>query len=310
MDLVPLLLATGVPALVAFVATLVLPRLWRREDEWPVTAVWLLSALAATVGILALGGIDVAGATTPLILPGGLAAVLVVLAALPPLARVRGREPGTLAIVLSALIATIAVGLLSFPWWDRDLVGWLVLAGSGLVAVTLVLGVELAAPGHRSRTLLWAALAAGCAPFLSMLAAVTHAQVVALSLAPVAGAAVAGFVGGARLFRIRGAVLPAVLIAALIANGVMRYVPGSEDSERVVWTLRLAPLALLLAPWAIVGLRRVIPGKLGAVAGILTAVLVLAAGVAAAQWAYSWQDPEATEDTGGYDASNYRNISW
>ena len=72
----------------------------------------------------------------------------------------------------------------------------------------------------------------------------------------------------------------------------------------MVWTLRLAPLALLAAALLLWGLRR-IPGRKGAAIGVAVAGLVLAAGAAAAGWAYAYEGEAAASDGPEWDYSTY-----
>jgi hypothetical protein len=303
---IPMLLAAGIPAVVAGAATWILPYLWPGTERRLDSLLWLIAAAAATLGLLLLGGFTLTGSATPLVLPGGVALALLPLAALPPRARWRGADAGTPSLVLWCVAGAVLLGLLSFPWWARGLAGWSVLAASAIGAGLLAWGVEAAGRGgHRSVSLLWAGQAAAAAPFLFTLAAIGHAQVLALALAPIAGAAFAGFVGGARIFEPRGWVLPAVLVAVLVANAAMRYVPGSDDPASVVWILRLAPLALLLAPWVLVAARRLLGGRSGIIVGLLLWLAVLAGAAAAAGWAYGYESEDTTGSEGEWDYSSF-----
>lgn len=300
MDLTSLVLALAIPAAVAFAAAWLLPRLWRTDDHRVVSVLWLIVALAAAVALPLGGGYGVLGSAAPLVLPGGLAPLLVPLAALPLLARWKGVDASTPGVLLSAAIGAVAVGLLSFPWWDRGLGGWVALGASAVAAGLLTLGLERAARGgHRAVTIAWGATAAAAAPFFVFLTNTAHAEALAVVMAPIAGAALAGFLGGAGLFTPRGAVLPAIVIAALVANAAMRYVPGSDDPDSVVWTLRLAPLALLLGPWVCAGVRRLLPGTKGVIVGVALWIVVVAGGAVAAYWAYNYQ---GEADGSGSDA--------
>ena len=303
---IPMLLATAIPAAAVFAAGWVLPRVWTASDRRHALVIWVVAAVAASVALWLHGGFGLTGSATPLVMPGGLAAALLVLALAPAISWWRERDATPLAQIIAVLVLMAAVSLLSFPWWNRGAEGWLFLAVGTVAAVLLAGGVRVLGSGHHlGTTLSWAFLAGASAPLFISLTAIGHAQALAIIMTPVAAAAAAGLFGGVRVFEPRGLVLPAVAIAALLTNASIRYVPGYDDPEHIVWTLRLAPLALVPAVWLAAGLRRIGSPKLGIALAATGLVLVLGAAAAAATWAYSYEGEDDTSSGQAWDYGNY-----
>lgn len=197
----------------------------------------------------------------------------------------------------SALCALLAlVHLVSFPWWNRGVDGWLTLALAILGGCLLGISMRSVGQGHGGRSWCWwAILFLSSMPLLICLTAIGHAQTLFLLAVPLAVAGLVSWLLQIHSFASANPLTLPLLFSTLLGNAAIRYVASPEDPTLITLSLRSMPLLLPLAAACIAGSYASTGKKRSALT--LAAVFILLTAVTVSLLAYNYEsEAESTTD--------------